>query len=1680
MSLVEYNDIKKLIKIYFDQPKILYQHLFSSYNQLVEEIIPFSLVKENNYFYENVENNENFLHGFRCKNVRIKPVIFENNPNQIIFPSEARKNHLNYFATVYADVEQIVEKRNIVTGERTINVVASTGENDPIAIAKIPVMVKSKYCSTTIKKDLHGECKYDPGGYFIVNGQEKVVISIEKMVDNKFLVFIKKDSSFPSGFFHICQINSKSNDWSDNLQILSLKEKKDGTLTISTSQLADIPIVIFFRALGLESDQDIIANCCYNLDDINIINKIKISLDFPTDDEGNQIRTKEQAIEYLITKLRRNRRFSQIDEDLAKIQKKIFLQKIFREDLLPHEGEDVPLKIRVLGQMVNKLFNVILGRTERDDRDALQNKRIETPGVLIGQLFRQNWKKLLNEIGKNFKKKNQSDITPVSVINQIKPNVIEQGIKTALSTGIWGMNKTKKGVAQSLQRLSWFVAVSILRRVMTPTPDAATSSVTSIRHITNLQFQFLCLTKDSHVLLNDRYTSKPISMITESDKVVSLQKDMTEEPTKIFNYFERMADDVMMIKTISGREIKATKDHPFLVKRNNEFEWIQVKELTMNDLVVIRNCDEYIEEDDSDIKKININSEDIQPTYMKNLMELGYISNIDNKNYLVLDIKKQKILARLIASLNTDGHISITEDKYYATSFNLGEEQDIFDINDDIARLGFGGGNIARKTTKLVDKYSNRETIFKTWRLDKGGSFANLITFLGGFDGNKTNAKKYVPDWIKNSSNIVKREYLSGLQGGDGCRLSVQSNNGYDKLALGEFKQTCIEETLDSTLEYMEDISNLFNRFDIKATVHSKDKETNEDTDVSKSEVVIRFSQTTENLERLVSKIGYRYCEEKRRTSAIPLEYSKIREFNRKMIGENKDNVVRLYQEGKKPAEIEKITGVSYNFVTKTLRQLKEDRISNTRSISQISYDDLLKNSLPNGCIAVPIHEIINCEPEMVYDFTTCSDNHNFIANSFVTHNCPVETPEGQKIGIVKSLSMTSTITSQNESQREIIKTALVMYKNTKNPVDVDLLELNNWGKVYHNGSWLAVTKDIYGLYKFLKQKRQESYIDKYTSIYLDFHKKELCIFSDGGRLIRPILIVDNNKVNMTSEVLKEVNSQQKTNEKTKSWNILLEKFPNLFEYEDIESSNFLMIAETPYDLVTNQEKIDKKVEHKDSDMVNRYGDYRFVNYTHCDIHPWLMLGTVSSSIPFSNHNYATRNIIFFSQAKQSIGVYLTSYKDRMDISQILYHPQLPLVTTEGMHVNNSLDLPFGENVVVAIMSYMGYNQEDSVVFNESAIKRGLFRADTLKKEHSEVVKNPSTSQDDIFIKPDPNKVTGMKQGNYSKLNDKGFASEETEIKNQDIIIGKVSPIQPTGNNNKVYKDNSVSFKSNVDGVIDRVHTGIYNNDGYEMYNVRIRMEREPVVGDKFTNRHGQKGTLGILLPQKDMPFTEEGMVPDLIMNPHSIPSRMTVAQLIESMASKVGAISGEFIDGTPFNNYDVTQLPEILEKLGYQPHGTETMYCGITGKKMQAEIFIGPTYYMRLKHMVLDKVHSRSIGPRQALTRQPLEGRSRDGGLKVGEMEKDAMVAHGVGQFLKERMMETSDITKVHVCDECGRFASKVFDKDYYYCQGCNNSTKISAVSMPYACKLMFQEITSVNILPRIRTKQSVYESNV
>lgn len=933
MADVKQKDLDVMVDLLLNQNKYLYQHLFNSYHQFIEEIIPYSLGRNINTFYENIIDDKIYSHGFKIDDISIRPC--ENN-NNIIFPNDARKNHLNYFASIVGKVTQVVQIEDLITGEKNIKTVGDINPN--IIVASVPIMVKSKYCTTFIKKDLHGECKYEPGGYFIVNGQEKVVMSIESMTTNKVLVYSKKDSSYEGGYYYSAQINSRVNDWSDNLQIVTIRNRKDGVITFKSSQFAELPITIILRAYGIESDKDIVNLITNDIKDNRMVNMLRTSLSESYDDMGNEIKSREDAMNYLISKLKYNKRISITNEEVAEIQRKILLNKIMTHDILPHLGEDTDKKVIFIGFMIKRLLEVILGREKQDNRDGFMNKRVEPPGVLLGQIFRQNWKKMLSEIGKNFKKRNKNDGEPINVVNMIKPIVIEHGIKTALSTGIWGIHKSKKGVAQSVIRLSWLKSLAELRRVMAPNPDKSTSGVVGIRMVDNNQLFFIC----------------------------------------------------------------------------------------------------------------------------------------------------------------------------------------------------------------------------------------------------------------------------------------------------------------------------------------------------------------------------------------------------------------------------------------------------------------------------------------------------------------PVETPEGGKIGITKHLAMSATISLQNTAQKEIINNMMDKRDDFVKITNIPFNMMNRYCKVFINGDIVGLTKKGLDLYDYLKQERMNGKIDKFTSIGLNYRRRELFIWCDGGRLIRPLLRVEDNKLIYNKKIFERALKYDTSTEISKGWKLLMNEFKNVVEYEDVESAQYLMIAPKLLAVIDNHKKFTNSKSKKGKNMLNRYGDNRFVRYTHCELHQWLMTGTLVSNIPFANHNYGARNIIVFSQSKHAIGIYLTSYKDRMDISAVLYHPQVPIVQTKGMKYNNSLDMPYGENAIVAIMSYTGYNQEDSLIFNQSAIDRGLFRADTLKKYFSEIVKNPSTSQDDVFMRPDKNKVTGMKQGNYDKLNDKGFIEEETEIVNGDIIIGKVSPIQPTGNNDKVFKDSSEIFKSNVTGVIDRVHTGIYNNEGYELYNVRVREERVPIIGDKF------------------------------------------------------------------------------------------------------------------------------------------------------------------------------------------------------------------------------------------------------
>ena len=453
-----------------------------------------------------------------------------------------------------------------------------------------------------------------------------------------------------------------------------------------------------------------------------------------------------------------------------------------------------------------------------------------------------------------------------------------------------------------------------------------------------------------------------------------------------------------------------------------------------------------------------------------------------------------------------------------------------------------------------------------------------------------------------------------------------------------------------------------------------------------------------------------------------------------------------------------------------------------------------------------------------------------------------------------------------------------------------------------------------------------------------------------------------------------------------------------------------------------------------------------------------------------TSHNFLSSNC---AQAKQAMGIYATNFNERMDkTAYVLSYPTRPLVDTRVMNLIKLNENPSGCNITVAIMTHTGYNQEDSLLVNKGSIDRGLLQI-TISHTEKDEDKQKINGDEEIRCKPEPAKTKGMKFGNYDKVNSKGVVPENTLIENRDIIIAKVTPIKENRNDHtKVikYEDGSRQYRTVEETYIDKNYID-RNGDGYSFAKVRLRSLRKPVIGDKFSSRHGQKGTVGNIIPEENMPFTSDGLRPDIIINPHAIPSRMTIGQLKETLLGEVLVELGLFGDGTSFGDLNTTDISNKLLELGHEAHGNKLLYNGLTGEQIECSVFMGPVFYQRLKHMVNDKQHSRSIGPMVNLTRQPAEGRSRDGGLRFGEMEKDAMVSHGAARFTRERMYDASDKYQVYTCKKCGLIASYNDQLHIHCCKTCDNYVDFAYVEIPYACKLLFQELTTMNVVPRLIT---------
>ena len=666
---------------------------------------------------------------------------------------------------------------------------------------------------------------------------------------------------------------------------------------------------------------------------------------------------------------------------------------------------------------------------------------------------------------------------------------------------------------------------------------------------------------------------------------------------------------------------------------------------------------------------------------------------------------------------------------------------------------------------------------------------------------------------------------------------------------------------------------------------------------------------------------------------------------------------------------------------------------------------------------------------------------------------CPAETPEGQACGLVKNLSLMAFVSVGTPSK--LIQRDLDEIPDFQKLSELSPESIRGKSKIFINGSWVGITNNPEDIMDRLVGQRRKACISKEISIVNNFMNKEIRIYTDSGRSLRPLFVVEKykNENNETSSKLKitKQDIRDLTDQKMK-FDDLVDN--GVIEFLDVEEEESSMIAMKITDLVNNR--------------------HYCTTYTHCEIHPAMILGVAASIIPFPDHNQSPRNVYQSAMGKQAIGIYSTNFNMRMDtLSYLLFYPQKPLVVTQSMEFLKFKALPAGINAIVAIMCYTGYNQEDSVIMNQSSIDRGLFRSAFFRTYTSEQ-RIESKLKNEQFEVPDRRQVSKYRMGNYGKLDCEGLIPPGTKVRGDDIIIGKTGLIQYDEDDEKAEiikrkTDLSEAIRPSEEGTIESVMLTT-NRSGYTIAKVKCRSVRIPQIGDKFASRHGQKGTIGMTYRQEDMPFTMEGITPDIIVNPHAIPSRMTIGHLIECLNSKVAALRGLEGDSTPFTSVTVDRIANHLHQLGYQKHGNETIFNGFTGRKVDMLIFFGPTYYQRLKHMVDDKIFSRARGPVQILTRQPTEGRARSGGLRFGEMERDCMISHGAALFLKERLMDVSDKYRVHVCQTCGLFAVADIDSQTFRCNLCKeDSAGIVQATIPYACKLLFQELMAMHITPRI-----------
>jgi DNA-directed RNA polymerase subunit B len=659
---------------------------------------------------------------------------------------------------------------------------------------------------------------------------------------------------------------------------------------------------------------------------------------------------------------------------------------------------------------------------------------------------------------------------------------------------------------------------------------------------------------------------------------------------------------------------------------------------------------------------------------------------------------------------------------------------------------------------------------------------------------------------------------------------------------------------------------------------------------------------------------------------------------------------------------------------------------------------------------------------------------------------CPFETPEGPNSGLVKNLALLAQISvgiNDKIVEKMLYELGVIPLEELIRKIDEgeDPSSYTNWSKVILNGRLVGYYPNGEELANKIRERRRAGEISdeiNVAHIVTDTYD-EVYVNSDSGRVRRPLIVVKDGKPLVTEEDIQRLKKGEIT------FDTLVKE--GKIEFLDAEEEENAYIVLEPSKVTPE--------------------------HTHLEIWTPAILGITASIIPYPEHNQSPRNTYQSAMAKQALGLYASNYQLRTDSrAHFLHYPQKPLVQTRALDIIGYNNRPAGENAILAVMSFTGYNMEDAIIMNKSSVERGMFRSTFFRLYSAEEIKYPGGQEDKIQL-PEPG-VRGYKGSDYYKsLDENGVVPPEVEVKGGDVLIGKVSPprflqefkeLSPE----QAKRDTSVITRHGEKGIVDLVLI-TETSEGNKLVKVRVRDLRIPELGDKFATRHGQKGVIGMLTPQADMPYTVKGIVPDIILNPHSLPSRMTLGQIMEALAGKYAALSGKTVDATPFYNTPIEELQKKLLDFGFLPDGTEVVYDGRTGQKVKGRILYGVVYYQKLHHMVADKMHGRARGPIQILTRQPTEGRAREGGLRFGEMERDCLIGYGAAMVIRDRLLDNSDKTTVYVCEQCGYIGWYDKNKNKYVCPIHGDKANLYPVTISYAFKLLLQELMSMVISPRL-----------